>query len=159
MCEMIAAWILLSGGERFFERREVDFWGTRRRPEAPALQDLWPDSNAPPIARKLLEEPTREHAEAYLAWQEQRMRKLQAALSAVEEAKRASPILYFTRPGCRYCDLQDAELEGLPVRRVPPGSPLWKEHEVTATPTLVVAGRAFRGFTPRAALLRELGRE
>jgi hypothetical protein len=39
---------------------------------------------------------------------------------------------------------------------VPAESPLWAQHGVTVTPTLVVGGRVLKGFTPRAALLREM---
>jgi len=161
MLEVIAVWALLGGESPFFGGREVDFWNTRRHmPEPPG--ELWPDSAAPPAVRRLLETPTAENARAYLAWQEERFKRLRAAMAAVESAqatKPSSPLLYFAREGCRWCALQEQELEGLPVVRVPAGSPLWKEHGVTVTPTLVVEGKVFRGLTPRAALMKELRHE
>lgn len=148
----------------FFRRGDVDFWGTRRRVEAPPSEELWTDSSAPAPARKLLEEPTVENARAYVAWQKRRLDRLRSAMAALEEAKEKPPpaapaILYFSRPGCSWCVLQEKELEGLSVVRVPEGSPLWEEHGVRATPTLVVNGRALRGFTPRAAIAKGLGRD
>lgn len=160
MLELIAALAALGDESRFFARREVDFWGTTRRAEAPAPAELWPDSPAPPPVRRLLESPSRETARGYLAWQKERMERLRSALAALEEAKlEGAPLLYFARPGCSWCGLQDRELEGLPAVRVPEGSPLWEEHGVRVTPTLVVKGRVFRGLTSREAILRELGRE
>ena len=86
------------------------------------------------------------------------MTRLRAAIAAVDAA-RAAPapsVLYFAREGCRWCALQEEELEGIPVVRVPAGSPLWAEHGVNVTPTLVAGGKVLRGFTPRAALLKEM---
>lgn len=154
--------LLLLGDGGFFERRDVDFWKRRPRAEAHAESELWADSTAPPPAKRLLEAPTRENAAAYLAWQERRLVRLREAMAAVEEARGArggSGVLYFSRPGCRWCALQEEELAGLPVVRVPEGSPLWADHGVTVTPTLVINGRALRGFTPRAAILKELGHD
>jgi hypothetical protein len=163
MREVTAFLALAAAGGRFFDRGEVDFWGSRKRVESSGPGDLWADSAAPPPARRLLEAPTAENARAYLAWQRLRLERLKEALGALEKARREevpdAPILYFARAGCRWCELQEAELEGLPVARVPEGSPLWKVHGVTATPTLVAGGRVFRGLTPRRVLLRELGRE
>lgn len=159
MREMIFLAALL-GGDGFFERRDVDFWGARRANVVPA-PDLWPEATAPATVRKLLDAPTRENARAYLEWQSARLKRLREAVAAVDEAQRErSPaILYFSRPGCRWCALQEEELRDLPVARVPEGSPLWKEHGVTVTPTVVVNGRAFRGLTPRAAILKEMKHE
>ncbi|HYE99570.1 MAG TPA: hypothetical protein VEJ18_11700 [Planctomycetota bacterium] len=149
----------LLSGPGFFERREVDFWGRRRDAPAVPPQELWEDSTAPAPVRRLLETPSRETAEAYVAWQTERLARLRAAMEAVEAlAPKAREILYFGRDGCSWCARQEKELEGLPVVRVPAGSPLWERHAVTVTPTLVVGGRTFRGFTPRAALSREAGR-
>lgn len=164
MREAVAVLLLLGGEGRFFERRDVDYWGTRRtaaREEAPA-EPLWADSTAPAPVRRLLDDPTRANAEAYLAWQSARLGRLREAIGAVEEARRAAAppaILYFARAGCRFCDLQERELRGLPVTRVPEGSPLWERYAVTVTPTLVAGSRVFRGLTSREALLREAGRE
>lgn len=161
----VAILLLLGGPGRFFREGDVDYWGTRRPAPAPgAAEDLWADSTAPEPVRRLLRDPSRGNAEAYLAWQAARLQGLRRAIAAVEEARRpageTSPveILYFARAGCRFCEMQDRELEGLPAARVPAGSPLWEAYGVTATPTIVVRGRIFRGLTPRAVLLRELGR-
>lgn len=158
MLALTAAVVLAGPG--FFERRDLDFWG-RRRSAAPAVPpgDLWADSTAPAPVRRLLETPTREAAEAYVAWQKERLARLRAAMEAVEAlAPKAREILYFGRDGCSWCARQEKELAGLPVRRVPEGSPLWERHGVTVTPTLVAGEKTFRGFTPRAALVREVGR-
>jgi hypothetical protein len=175
MLALIAAWAL--SGEGFFGGRELDFWGTRRAAPRPAAEaELWADSTAPAPVKRLLDAPTAGNARAYLDWQAARLRRLREAVEAVEaaglrpaEAAAAAAalaarppgeaILYFSRPGCRWCVLQDRELEGLPVVRVPEGSPLWERHGIEATPTLVVRGRALRGFTPRARIERELARE
>ncbi len=165
MREVMALLLLAGGGGRFFDRGEVDFWGGRTRAapgEIPAPADLWADSAAPPPARRLLEAPTPQNARAYLDWQRRRLERLEQAMGALEKARReeaGAAVLYFARPGCRWCALQEEELAGLPVVRVPEGSPLWEEHGVTATPTLVAGGKVFRGLTPRRTLLRELGRE
>lgn len=162
MLQVIALLLLSGEAGRFFERRDVDFWNSKRR-AAETPSDLWADSPAPPPVRRLLETPSAENARAYLAWQEERLKKLRAALAAVDAARPAPPpsdeILYFARDGCRWCALQERELSGLPVVRVPAGSPLWTEHGVTVTPTLVVRGRALRGLTSRAAVLKELDHE
>jgi hypothetical protein len=161
MLKVIALLALAGDAQRFFERRDVDFWNTRRKAsEAPG--ELWADSAAPPPVRRLLETPSAENAKAYLAWQEERFKRLRAAMAAVDQAralKPASPVFYFAREGCRWCALQEKELEGLPVVRVPDGSPLWGEYGVTVTPTLVVEGKVLRGLTSRAALLKELRHE
>jgi hypothetical protein len=109
--------------------------------------------------KRLLETPTAENARAYLAWQEERMRRLRAAMAAVESAREAGSLLYFAREGCRWCALQEEELRGLPVVRVPEGSPLWEKHGVTVTPTLVAGGKLLRGYTPREAIVKELRRD
>lgn len=162
MLEVIALLVVMGDGQRFFERREVDFWNTRRRAAEPSPADLWADSAAPPPVKRLLETPTAENARAYLAWQEERFTRLRAAMAAVDAAREstpAAPILYFAREGCRWCALQEEELRGLAVARVPEGSPLWERYGVTATPTLVVEGKTLRGLTTRAALMKELRRE
>ena len=162
MLEVIVLLAALGNESRFFQGGEVDFWGTRRAAEVPAGGDLWADSAAPVPARRLLEAPTKENARAYLAWQKARLERLRVAMAALEEAKQgepAAPILYFSRPGCSWCALHEKELEGMPIVRVPAGSPLWEEHGVIVTPTLVVNGRVLRGYTPRSALLKELGRD
>jgi len=162
MLELIGLLAALGDEGRFFPRGEVEFWGPRRRAEAPAPADLWADSAAPPAARKLLEAPTRENARAYVAWQKARLERLQGAMAALEGVRQeeaAAPILYFARPGCPWCVLQEKELQGLPVTLVPEGSPLWAEHGIRVTPTLVVKGRTLPGLTRREAILKELGRD
>ncbi len=151
-------------GGRFFRRGDVDFWASRTRVETPAPPELWPDSTAPAPVRRLLESPSKENARAYLAWQKERMERLRGAMAALEEAKREEappppPILYFSRPGCAWCAMQEKELQGLPVARVPEGSPLWEEHAVRVTPTLVVNGKVLRGLATREAILKELSHD
>lgn len=160
MLEVIALVALAGEESRFFERRDVDFWNARRRAAEPAAE-LWSDSAAPPPVKRLLEAPTAQNARAYLAWQEERMSRLRAAIAAVDAARgtAAPTVLYFAREGCRWCALQEEELQGLPVARVPAGSPLWAQHGVTVTPTLVVGGKVLKGFTPRASLLREMAHD
>ena len=152
--------LVLAGEEgRFFERRELDFWNAHRR-TVEAAPELWSDSTAPPPVRRLLEKPGAETARSYLAWQEERLRRLRAAIVAVEAVQRPrGSLLYFAREGCRWCALQEEELKGLDVVRVPPGSPLWAELDVTVTPTVSVGGKVFRGYTPREALIKELNRD
>jgi hypothetical protein len=156
---VIALCALIGEDGRFFERRDVDFWNSHRAATEPA-PDLWADSAAPPVVKKLLEHPTEENARSYLAWQEERFRRLRAAIAAVESAQqgppRKGPVLYFAREGCRWCALQEEEMRGIEVVRIPPASPLWKEFGVTLTPTLVVDGKVFRGLTPRETILKEL---
>ena len=161
MLAMIAV-LLAGGGEsRFFQGGDVDFWASRRRVEAAPAAELWSDSSAPAPVRRLLEAPSRENARAYLAWQKERLVRLRSAMGALEEAKREElpPILYFSRPGCPWCAMQEKELQGLPAARVPEGSPLWEEHQVRVTPTLVVNGKVLRGFTPRGAILKALAHD
>lgn len=161
MLALMVACALAGDGDRFFERREVDFWALRRREAAPA-DDLWADSTAPAPVRRLLENPGAETARSYLAWQEMRFRRLRAAIAAVEAeqgAKSPAPLLYFAREGCPWCSKQEEELRGLPVTRVPAGSPLWEQYGVTMTPTLVAGGKVLRGFTPRSTILKELGHD
>lgn len=148
--------LLAPVGDGFFGRGGVDFWG-RPQPDAPPAE-IWFDSKAPPPVRRLLEAPTRRNAAAYLEWQHERLRRLRAAFDAVEAVRKpkGGVLLYFSRPGCRWCAMQERELEGLPVRRVPAGSPLWAEHGVRVTPTIVAGDRTFRGFTPRRRLLEAL---
>lgn len=157
---MLAVMLMVTGGPGFFERGGVDFWDARKR-EQVRRGDLWAGSNAPEPVRRLLNAPSAENAEAYVAWQRERLRRMRAALAALSKvsAPKADSILYFARRDCRYCVIQEKELKGLPVTKVPEGSPLWERHGVTVTPTLVVAGRTFRGLTSRRTLLKELNRE
>jgi hypothetical protein len=154
MHALIAVCALTCGGDRFFERRDVDFWNGKRAETVPAAE-LWADSAAPPPVRRLLENPSAENARSYLAWQEERFRRLRAAIAAVEAAQPAAPLLYFAREGCSWCAMQEEELRGLPVTRVPAGSPLWAEYGVTMTPTIVAGGKVLRGYTKREAIVKE----
>ena len=157
MLAMILLAAPANGDGRFFERRIVDFWDTRKA-AAPAEGDLWANTTAPAPVRRLLAAPTPENARAYVDWQKARLERLRLALAAVRRVSAAGQdsILYFSRPDCEWCVRQEKELEGLPVTRVPAESPLWKRHGVTVTPTLVVRGRTFRGLMARADILREL---
>lgn len=150
---------------QFFDKPDVDFWGTRKRPEAPQVaQEPWaePGHEPPAPVRRLLEQPTRENALAYLKWQEDRLARLQAAIKAVEDARpkeKEKEILYFTQERCPFCAEQDrqlaaADLGGRTVRRIgPEGEPeLWKRHGVTATPTLVIDGEVLRGVQTRGQI-------
>jgi glutaredoxin len=138
----------------------IDFWGSK--PKEPKPAPLWSAGERPagPVA-EFLERPTRETALRYLAWQKDRLARLQAATKILEEvqieaAPKDAPILYFTRDGCPWCEKQDAVLKDMAVavRRVTPDEPeLWKKHKVTATPTLVIPGREpLVGFRNRKQL-------
>jgi hypothetical protein len=136
----------------FFRKAAVDFWGDRKETtrargyaEGPA-ESVWaepiqgPDGRTslyvpPKAVLAFLENPTRESAAGYLAWQEERMKKLKTAIEILsvlqkeKEAKaepvRAEPeagalnplpavdILYFKREGCPYCKEEDKVLSAL----------------------------------------------
>jgi len=153
---------------QFFDRPDVDFWAAKRRPAAPPSSSVsaWAEpGHVPPAAvARLLDDPSRENALAYIRWQEDRLARLQAAIEAIEAARpksRDPEVLYFTRPDCPFCAAQDrelagAELGGRTVRRVRPGEApeLWKRHGVTGTPSLVIDGHALRGLQTRAQIER-----
>ena len=90
MLEVIALLAVAGGEGGFFERREVDFWNARRRAAEAAAGDLWTDSAAPPPVRRLLEAPTAPNARAYLAWQDERMKRLRDAIAARSRLIRSS---------------------------------------------------------------------
>lgn len=144
----------LSGPEPRFFAKEVDFWG---RPARRAPVDAWRGETSPPPgpARDLLESPTPENARRYLEWQQERLERLQKALEALEaataEVSPAPEILLFARDECPYSRAQEEVLRGLPVNVLKPGqSPaLWIQHDVKATPTLVVRGKTVVGLTDR----------
>ena len=142
---------------RFFEK-EVAFWDAPRKKPARAPTWMEGETVPPGPARDLLERPTAENARAYLEWQQERLERLQRALEALEavssEGAPASGAILFTRDECPWSRAQEEELRGLPLAVVRHGtSPeLWTRHGVTATPTLVVNGRVFRGFTERAVV-------
>jgi hypothetical protein len=207
-------------GPGFFRVEGVDFWGdatvaAKKKAEPGAVQEsIWaepirlPDGRTtiyvpPPAVLGFLEDPTRETARAYLAWQEERAKKLKAAMEllrdlkeekAKEAARAAAPkeeeaveapspasapspsagpageILYFKKPGCPWCARQDAVLVDLaqsrPALKIRPVGPdeapeLWKEHEVTVVPTLVLtrsegARVKLQGFQPGSEILRRI---
>lgn len=204
----------------FFRGGGVDFWGEPKAAEkkhdpGATRESIWaepirlPDGRTtiyvpPPAVLGFLEAPTRETARAYLAWQEERARKLKAAMELLrdlkeERAKEARPaegpkaeaspgsppppdapppapatspdaILYFKKPGCPWCARQDGVLAdlvrtrpALKVRVVGPDEApeLWKEHEVTVVPTVVVTRPKgprvkLEGFQPGPELLRKI---
>ena len=111
--------ILAAGGDGFFAGRAVDFWEDRRD-TAVATVEVWTDSEAPPPVRRLLETPTREHAEAYLAWQHERMRRLQVAFEVVEEVQAESrpkgeaPCFTFPDPAANGARSRNASSRGFP---------------------------------------------
>ena len=150
------ALILFQAG--LFQAEPVDFWGTR--PRAPAPAPHWSEGERPAgPAADLIENPSAENAKRYLAWQRDRLERLQQAMAALEQArKEAAPpeILCFTREDCGWCRRQETVLREmkLKVKRITPDEPgPWLEHRVTATPTIILPGRApLRGFQSRANL-------
>lgn len=145
---------------RFFRKSDVDFWGSRKRkqPAPAAARSLFPESpDMPEPVRRLVEEPTAENGRRYLEWQQERAKRMTAALQALETARASLPeILFFSRPDCPACRIQESLLESLPARVVrlePGGHPeLWKKYSVTSVPTLVVGDQIFRGVTPAPVL-------
>lgn len=142
---------------RFPGRRSIDFWNTRRTPPPPAAT-LFPEAGSmPEPVKRLVEDPNRENAGAYLLWQQERAARLADVLAALEAAKAARPaVLLFSRPDCPHCHRQESLLRTLPVRtiRIEPGDrpELWERYGVKAVPTLVVGKRVLRGLTPRAKI-------
>ncbi len=151
---------------QFFEAPAVDFWDARARKAAPDAAGDWsePGHTPPPAVARLLEKPTRENALAYLRWQEERLARLQAALRAIEEARpKEKEVLYFAQEKCAYGAEQErvlaqSNLGGRAVRRLTPADApeLWAKHGVTATPTLVIDGRALRGLQTRERIEKEV---
>ncbi|MBI2932994.1 MAG: thioredoxin family protein [Planctomycetes bacterium] len=146
---------------QFFEKPDVDFWGTKKKGADPPPW-VEPGHTPPEPVVRLLEEPTHENARAYLQWQEDRLARLRAALEAIEEVQSSAPptdrreILYFAQEGCPHCAEQDRRLEAAdlgerPLRRLTPrdAPELWERYKVTATPTLVIDGRVLRGLRTR----------
>ena len=139
----------------FFRDCAVDFWGDRKRAaaaraaaeQADANESIWAEPiktsdgrttvHVPPKAvLGFLENPTRENAKAYLAWQGERMKKLKAAMELLRELKEekdagaavpeklpspaavprtpyAGEILYFKKKGCPWCLEEDKALAEL----------------------------------------------
>jgi glutaredoxin len=138
----------------FFKTSEVDFWGEKAASakkkaaeEKPEKESIWaepiksPDGRTqvylpPKAVLQFLEAPSRETAKEYVAWQEERMKRLKAAMvilrelqeerasasesaiAAVPATKEAAPaaaplpveILYFKRAGCPWCAKEDQVL-------------------------------------------------
>jgi len=185
----------------FFRSGRVSFWGDpksskpdRSEAQGAPVESLWaepirlPDGRVsvyvpPAPVLRFMEDPTRETGEKYLAWQQERMRRIKAAIEVLrtihterQKDDKESPqpgdveILYFKRDGCPWCREEDKVLAALtkehPALKVRTATAseapeLWKEYGVTAVPTLVVrtpTGKAavFRGFTPAAKILEAL---
>jgi len=148
-----------SPAERRFFTKDVDFWNRAvRSSTARAWVGETPPSPGP--ARDLLEAPTPENAKRYLEWQRDRLARLQRALEALDaaasEEDRENTFILFARDDCPYSRAQVSHLRGLPVTvvRVGESPALWSRYGVTATPTLVVRGRIFRGLTDRTVIER-----
>jgi glutaredoxin len=153
---------------QFFDKPDVDFWASKRREATPpsTVASAWAEPGHVPPApvARLLDDPSRENALAYIQWQEDRLARLRAAIEAIQAVRpkpRDEEVLYFTQPDCPFCAAQDrelagAELGGRAVRRVRPGEApeLWKRHGVTGTPALVIDGDVLRGLQSRAQIER-----
>jgi len=170
----------------FFRRERIDFWGDAKSapPPSAAQPSIWaepvqsPDGRTairvpPPPVLAFLENPTRETGAKYLAWQEERMRKLKAAIEVLKDlqaSKAGRPsgeLLYFKKDGCPACREQDEVLArltrdhpGIKVRPLLPreAPDLWKAYGVSAVPTLVAKGAngkaaVLRGLAPQERLL------
>ncbi len=165
-------------------RPRVDFWDAERKKPSDAKRTFTPETLwtepmvgadgkvslyvPPKPVLAFLQEPTRENARQYVAWQSERMKRIKAAVEmlrtlqsetrAVESAEEpptaaanvSSPdvaveILYFAKPGCPWCRRQEVAFtelrERLPkfvVTSVPPDDARWKSFEVKVAPTLVI---------------------
>jgi hypothetical protein len=146
------ALIALSLGQGFFDKPDVDFWGTRRlKPAAPAASVFeetvtLPDGRAarwtpPAEVLRLLDDPSPQNARAYLEIQAERMKRIRRAMEAVRAAGRP-PVIVYSLPGCPACERQRAELQEVPwtVRFLPPPD------SVTRVPTIVIGERVLVGF-------------
>lgn len=158
------SWVLmtcLAQEEGRFFRKEVDFWESRKAAEKPRWVE--PGHTPPREVVEFLEDPTKENAKKYLAWQRERTERLKKAMEVLAELDAEEDrVYYFSKPGCPWCEKQDRELGKMSVVRVPQESPLWARYGVKAVPTLVVVKggkpRVFQGFTPKATLEKEVGR-
>lgn len=100
----VVLWITTGGGpslrakdgefqvqrSKFFQKHTVEFWKTRKPavPQIPATPELFPETPAMPApVRALVQDPTPENAQAYLQWQQERARRIAAALHALERAR------------------------------------------------------------------------
>lgn len=159
---------------RFFKKSEVDFWQTRKveKPKTVWVEPIVGDDGRvqtfvpPPEVLEFLDSPTKENGRKYLAWQKERTDRLRKAMQILAELELEAgigpEIYYFSKPGCPWCEKQEAELGKLPVTRVPAESPLWARYGVKVVPTIVVIRegkpKVFQGFTSRAAIEKEVGR-
>jgi hypothetical protein len=151
------AWLALQDAG-FFKRPEVDFWGTRRRASTSVQPELFTEGGVrpPPEVLDLMASPTAENARRYLDLQREKMRRIQAAMAAVEKeaAKRRVSIEFFTLPGCPACARQEEELKDTPwsVTQSPPV----EEHDRYPVLVLRSGGRArtLVGFHSREEIRR-----
>jgi len=141
----------------FFKASEVDFWGEKAgqakkkaAEEKTSQESIWaepiklPDGRTqvylpPKAVLQFLDSPSKDTAREYVAWQEERMKRLKAAMEilkqlqderaasapvaaapqAPREPPAASPaaapveILYFKRAGCPWCAKEDGVLASL----------------------------------------------
>lgn len=147
-------------GAAFFRTSEVDFWGDKATAakkkaaeEKPVQESIWaepiklPDGRTqvylpPKAVLQFVDAPTRETAKEYVAWQEERMKRLKVAMQLLQElqeerasspspaaapaatqpreapparpaAAPAGEILYFKRAGCPWCAKEDGVLSEL----------------------------------------------
>jgi hypothetical protein len=178
----------------FFRNDAVDFWGdkaaqAKRKAEQekpPVQESIWAEPTkladgrtslyVPPKAvLQFLDDPSKETAKEYVAWQEERMKRLKAAmeilrdLQAEREAKASPPveappapatgeILYFKKHGCPWCAQEDEVLA--PLLRARPAvrirtvlieeSPdLAQAYGVTVVPTLILPGKSGKSLALR----------
>lgn len=182
MLEALIVLTLAPQGLRYGEG--VDYWGDRQAARKKPLikeESLWADRTGgytpPKQVLQFLEEPTKENARAYLAWQQERMNRLKAASEVLREVveesrpKSTGPIeiLYFKRDDCPYCKDEDQVITALvkanpeiKVRTLMPKDEpaLWREYDIKVVPSLVVTGKKskvlIRGFVPRDDLVQIL---
>jgi len=125
---------------RFHAKDAIDFWGTKKKPEAKA-EGVMDEAKAAEI---FVNEPTVENAAAYLAWQRERFRRIQEAQAKLLEVfikeqvgGIKATLVYYSTPDCPYCKSQDRILERvtkwLPLVNVRKGT-----DQVEAVPVIVV---------------------
>jgi hypothetical protein len=180
----------------FFRNSDVDFWGekaaqAKKKAEAEksVQESIWAEPTRLPDGRtgvylppkavlQFLGDPSRETGKEYVAWQEERMKRLRTAmeilrdLQAERDASKASAetstvqsvplpageILYFKKAGCPWCAKEDEVLgpfmrahAGLRIRTIGIGeSPdLAQSYGVSVVPTLIIQGRSGRSLALR----------
>jgi hypothetical protein len=141
----------------FFKTSEVDFWGEKAaQSKKKEAEDKWPQESLwaepiklpdgrtqvylpPKAVLQFLDAPSKETAKEYVAWQEERMKRLKAAMEILRQLQEeheapaappaappslpeapapapASPpaeILYFKRASCPWCAKEDGVLASL----------------------------------------------